>query len=126
MANILLIEDNHHNQTVFTATLRHHQHRVTLAGDGEEAIEILESMIPELIILDLSLPRIDGWTVAKTVRTSASDALAKVPIIAVTAHAMKGDRQRAIDAGCDEYLSKPISPRELARKVSAVLRARQR
>lgn len=124
MANILLIEDNHHNQNVFTTTLTHHQHRVTLAGDGEQAIEILESMVPDLIILDLSLPRIDGWTVAKTIRTSPSEALAKVPIIAVTAHAMKGDKQRAIEAGCDEYLSKPISPRELARNVAAVLRAR--
>lgn len=123
MANILLIEDNHHNQTVFTATLQHHQHHVTLASDGEEAIEILESMVPELIILDLSLPRIDGWTVAKSIRSSPTEALTKVPIIAVTAHAMKGDRQRALEAGCDEYLSKPISPRELARKVTAVLQA---
>ena len=78
---------------------------------------------PKLIILDLSLPRIDGWTVAKSIRSSPTEALTKVPIIAVTAHAMKGDRQRALEAGCDEYLSKPISPRELARKVTAVLRA---
>ncbi|MGB1700582.1 MAG: response regulator [Nannocystaceae bacterium] len=123
MANILLVEDNHHNQTVFTATLTHHQHRVTLAQDGEEALEVLESMVPELIILDLSLPRVDGWTVAKTIRASSSEGLQKVPIIAVTAHAMKGDRQRALEAGCNAYLSKPVSPRELARKVSSILAA---
>lgn len=123
MATILLIEDNHHNQTVFTAALQHHGHQLTLAGDGQEAMDILTDMRPELIILDLSLPKVDGWTIAKHIRGSSDATLQRVPIIAVTAHAMRGDRQRAMEAGCNDYLSKPVSPRELARKVSAVLRS---
>lgn len=124
MADILLIEDNQHNQTVFSAVLQHHEHRVTLANDGEEALEILQDMVPDLIVLDLSLPKVDGWTVAKKVRTSSASALQNVPIIAVTAHAMRGDKQRAMEAGCSAYLSKPISPRELARKVGSMLRSK--
>ncbi len=121
MAHILLVEDNTHNQKLFLATLRHHGHRVTLAEDGERALKLIETVLPELILLDLSIPKIDGWTVARTIRQHADPALAGVKIVALTAHAMKGDRDRALKAGCDEYLSKPVSPRELARRVKALV-----
>ncbi len=121
MANILLVEDNTHNQNLFITTLSHHGHEVTLAEDGEIALEKFESMPADLVLLDLSIPKIDGWTVAQTIRKHSDPTKARVKIVALTAHAMRGDRERALGAGCDDYLSKPVSPRELARRVKELL-----
>lgn len=121
MANILLVEDNIHNRTVFETVLRSRGHEVTTAEDGAEALVKLKSLIPDLILLDLSLPKVDGWTVARTIRSDPDPRRADLPIIALTAHAMKGDRERALEAGCDGYISKPVSPRELARTVAETI-----
>ena len=116
MSNILLVEDNPNNRAVFEMALRSRGHHVVVATDGQAALDALDDFTPEIILLDLSLPKIDGWTVAKTIRSDP--ARASIPIVALTAHAMKGDRERALAAGCDTYVSKPVSPRELARTVA--------
>ena len=121
MAKILLVEDNRHNQNLFTTALRHFGHDVTLAEDGDAALRAVSEARPELVLLDLSIPKIDGWTVARTLREDPSTA--DLPILALTAHAMKGDRERALEAGCSAYLSKPVSPRELRRRVEQLLAA---
>jgi len=118
MARILLVEDNPHNQNLFLTALRHYGHEVSLAEDGARALEMLVADPPELVLLDLSIPKIDGWTVARKVRASEDPTVRDVPILALTAHAMKGDKERALEAGCTAYLSKPVSPRELARQVA--------
>jgi len=123
MANILLVEDNIHNRTVFETALRSRGHELTIAEDGQRALEILESFVPDLVLLDLSLPKIDGWTVARTIRACPDPRKSKLLIVALTAHAMKGDRERALAAGCDGYVSKPVSPRQLARTVSEFVKA---
>lgn len=123
MARILLVEDNPHNQNLFLTALRHFGHEVTLASDGAEALAELEKSVPEIVLLDLSIPKVDGWTVARKCRASENEALQTVPILALTAHAMKGDRERALAAGCSAYLSKPVSPRELGRRVAKMVDA---
>ena len=121
MTKILLVEDNPHNRAVFLAALGRLGHEILVAEDGERALELAEQSPPDLILLDLSLPKVDGWSVARALRSSSKVKISSVPIVALTAHAMKGDRERAIEAGCDDYLTKPISPRQLIRKVKATL-----
>lgn len=121
MAKILLVEDNKHNQLMFEKTLRGRGHSVELAPDGRAALDWLSAHVPDLVLLDLSLPKVDGWTVVRTLRGSTDAARAGLYVIALTAHAMKGDRERALQAGCDAYVSKPVSPRELARIVDETL-----
>lgn len=123
MAKILLVEDNQHNRMVFETALRSRGYELVVAEDGQKALDLLETVIPDLILLDLSLPKVDGWTVARTIRSSHDPKRARLPIVALTAHAMKGDRERALAAGCDDYVSKPVSPRQLARTVEAMVKA---
>jgi CheY-like chemotaxis protein len=121
MARIVLVEDNPHNQAVFMAALRRLPHAVELIADGAAAIASATADPPDLMLLDLSLPQVDGWTVVRALRGADDPRLKSLTIVALTAHAMKGDRERAIDAGCDAYLSKPVSPRELIRRVEELL-----
>lgn len=121
MAKILLVEDNPHNRTVFETALRSRGHELTVAEDGQAALDALGTFTPDLVLLDLSLPKVDGWTVARTIRTDPSRA--NIPVVALTAHAMKGDRERALEAGCSGYISKPVSPRELLRTVASLVKA---
>ena len=121
MAQILLVEDNRHNQNLFTTALRHYGHDVRLAEDGDAALKAVEGARPDLVVLDLSIPKIDGWTVARRLRDGPKTS--DLPILALTAHAMKGDKERAIEAGCTAYLSKPVSPRELRRRIEQLLLA---
>jgi two-component system, cell cycle response regulator DivK len=121
MAKILLVEDNLHNRNVFCTALRSRGHELTVAEDGRRALELLGSFVPDLVLLDLSLPEVDGWTVARTLR--ADPETSRIPVVALTAHAMKGDRERALEAGCDGYISKPVSPRELVRTVARLVEA---
>lgn len=123
MLKILLVEDNLHNRTVFETALRSRGYELIIAEDGERALERIEDSDPDLVLLDLSLPKMDGWTVARTIRANSNPRLASLPIVALTAHAMKGDRERALAAGCNDYVSKPVSPRQLARTVAAMVRA---
>lgn len=115
-ARILVVEDNIDNMTLITDVLHSLQYEVLSARDGEEGIRVAKAELPDLILLDLSLPRMDGWTAARHLK--ADGAVAHIPVIALTAHAMLGDREKALAAGCDDYLSKPINLRELAGKLS--------
>jgi CheY-like chemotaxis protein len=103
---ILVVEDAPDNQVLVEQVFQDSGYRVTCIQDGQAALDWLETNQPDLILLDLSLPEIDGWEVARQLK--ASDRTAKIPIIAVTAHAMKGDKETAIAAGCDDYLTKPL------------------
>ena len=103
---ILVVEDAPDNQVLVEQVFQDSGYRVTCIQDGRAALDWLETNLPDLILLDLSLPEIDGWEVARQLK--ASDRTAKIPIIAVTAHAMKGDKEVAIAAGCDDYLTKPL------------------
>ncbi|MBW2731255.1 MAG: response regulator [Deltaproteobacteria bacterium] len=112
---ILIVEDNLHNRQIFHDVLVHRGFEVIEAEDGEEALEQVRRRRPDLILMDLSLPLKDGWTATKEIKEM--DGFAQIPIIALTAHAMAGDEDRAIEAGCDGYLSKPISPKKVVEEV---------
>ena len=107
-ATILLIEDNEQNRYLTTFLLEQHGHAVIAAPDGPQGIELAQRHSPHLILLDIQLPTMDGYSVARRLRTLAS--LQGVPIIAVTSYAMVGDREAALAAGCNGYLEKPINP----------------
>lgn len=117
MARILLVEDNEDNRDMLSRRLQRRGHEVLIAVDGEEGVEKAGSESPELILLDMSLPRMDGWTAAQTIRAAGS----KIPIIALTAHAMQGDREKAIAAGCDDYDTKPVELARLLEKIDGLL-----
>src|SRR5262249_35843811 len=105
---ILLVEDNLHNRRIFQGVLAHAGFTVVEAEDGGRALELAAAAPPDLILMDLSIPVVDGWECTR--RLKADQRTRAVPIIALTAHAMRGDEERARAAGCDGYLSKPVSP----------------
>ena len=115
---ILLIEDNELNLDMLTRRLERKGFTVISAGDGLSGIEKANQEKPKLIIMDLSLPILDGWDAAKKLK--ADHATKSIPIIALTAHAMKGDRQNALNAGCDEYDTKPVDFDRLLVKIGKV------
>ena len=121
---ILIIEDNPQNMRVVMMALRPCGYTLVPATDGEEALEIALREKPELIIMDIQLPKISGLEVTRRLRQMP--AFSHTPIIAVTAYAMKGDREKVIDAGCDMYLPKPINTRELPEVVAEVLQKQRR
>jgi two-component system cell cycle response regulator DivK len=114
---VLLIEDNDQNRYLFTFLLEHHGYTVASAPDGPSGIELVKTLAPDLVLLDIQLPGMDGYDVARTLR--GVESLRDIPIIAVTSYAMVGDREKALAAGCTGYIEKPINPRvfvaELAR-----------
>lgn len=116
---VLLVEDNPHNRKIFSGMLTHHGFRVREAETGEIALTSVVEQRPDLILMDLSIPGIDGWECTR--RLKADPATAAIPIIALTAHAMRGDEERARAAGCDGYLSKPISPKLVVEEVRKFL-----
>lgn len=118
-SRILVIEDNQDNMTLISDILVSLKYTVLQAADGEQGIAMASAEQPDLILMDLSLPRVDGWTATR--RIKADPELQHIPIIALTAHAMIGDRERALAAGCDDYVSKPINLRELASKLARYL-----
>ena len=122
MARILLVEDNELNRDMLSRRLQRKGHQVLLAADGMQALLMAESEVPDLVLLDLSLPVIDGWETAR--RLKSSPTTARVPLIALTAHAMAGDRERALACGCDEYDTKPIDFPQLLGKIERLLAAR--
>ena len=105
--NVLLIEDNELNRDMLTRRLERKEFIVSCAEDGQSGIDMAKNEMPDIILLDLSLPVIDGWNVARKLKADANTK--GIPIIALTAHAMKGDREKALDAGCDDYDTKPIN-----------------
>jgi CheY-like chemotaxis protein len=119
MAKILLVEDNDMNRDMLSRRLQRRGYEVLMAADGMQAILMAESETPDLILLDMSLPVIDGWEAAR--RLKASPTTARVPIVALTAHAMAGDREKALAAGCDDYDTKPVDFPKLLVKIDALL-----
>lgn len=114
-ARILVVEDNIDNMTLIEDVLLSLDYQVLKATDGLEGVEAAEKQSPDLILMDLSLPKMDGWTATRTIKSQQH--LKQIPIIALTAHAMLGDRERALEAGCDDYITKPINLQELAMKL---------
>ncbi len=118
---ILCIEDNADNMMLLSRVFRSESYCMVEARNGMQGLEIAESQEVDLILLDINLPDIDGYEVARRMRSSTKAELAHVPIIAVTANAMKADAERCLDAGCDLYISKPIDIQELWETVEALV-----
>jgi len=119
MATILLIEDNEMNRDMLSRRLTRRGYNLLLAADGEEGQQLAETEQPDLILMDMSLPVIDGWEVTR--RLKAAPKTQSIPIVALTAHAMAGDREKAIDAGCDDYDTKPVELPRLISKIQTLL-----
>jgi CheY-like chemotaxis protein len=117
--SVLYIEDNPDNMRLVQRALESRGYRLLQAMKGEDGVRLAESEEVDLILLDINLPDIDGYEVARRLRGSSKISLARVPIIAITANALKGDAEKALDAGCDVYMSKPINIRELWARVEA-------
>jgi two-component system, cell cycle response regulator DivK len=122
MAKILLVEDNEMNRDMLSRRLQRRGHEIVMAVDGQEGLDQVNASAPELILLDMSLPVVDGWEVAR--RLKKDDATKSIPIIALTAHAMAGDREKAIEAGCDDYDTKPVELPRLLEKIETLLAKR--
>ncbi len=119
MTKVLLVEDNEMNRDMFSRRLERRGYEVVLAEDGDQGLQRAADTRPDLILLDMSLPGVDGWEVAR--RLKADPATAAISIIALTAHAMAGDRERALQAGCDDYDTKPIELPRLLDMMSTLL-----
>ena len=119
MTKILLVEDNEMNRDMLTRRLERKGFEVVIAIDGKAGIDMASSSNPDIILMDLSLPVIDGWEAARQIK--ADSATQSIPIIALTAHAMAGDEQKALAAGCDDYDTKPIDLKRLLGKIKNLL-----
>ena len=119
MAKILLVEDNEMNRDMLSRRLIRNGYEVVIAVDGQQGVDMALSERPDLILMDMSLPVIDGWEATRQIR--ANDATRRIPVIALTAHAMAGDREKAMEAGCEDYDTKPIEIARLLGKVAALL-----
>jgi CheY-like chemotaxis protein len=121
MPKILLVEDNEMNRDMLSRRLVRGGYEVAVAEDGARGVEMATSDRPDLILMDMSLPVIDGWEATR--RIKATPELRKIPIIALTAHAMATDRAKAVEAGCDDYDTKPIEMQRLLGKIETLLAA---
>jgi CheY-like chemotaxis protein len=119
MKKILLVEDNEMNRDMLSRRLERKGYQVVVAVDGQEGVDKAATVLPDLVLMDMSLPVLDGWEATR--RLKAAPATSHIPVIALTAHAMAGDRAHAIDAGCDEYDTKPIDLPRLLTKIEALL-----
>ena len=124
MAKILLVEDNEMNRDMLSRRLQRKGFTVVMAEDGRQGVAMAASEAPDLILLDMSLPLVDGWEAARQIKAGA--ATRHIPIVALTAHAMSGDREKALQAGCDEYDTKPVEFARLLTKIEAILASRSR
>ena len=122
MATILLVEDHQEIWDFLSRRLKRRGHDVAIAEDGQQGLDKARSDTPDVILLDMNLPVMDGWTVARTLKADA--ATSGIPIIALTAHAMSGDREKAIEAGCNDYHAKPIDFSQLLNQIEAALAPR--
>jgi len=115
MSKILLVEDNEMNRDMLSRRLNRKGFEVVIAVDGQAGVDMAASDSPDLILMDLSLPVIDGWEATR--RIKANSATQGIPVIALTAHAMAGDEQKALEAGCDDYDTKPVNLNRLLEKI---------
>ena len=116
---VLLVEDNEDNRFIYAAMLRHAGYEVLIAVDGHEGLRMGRTESPDLVLMDISIPGIDGLEVTRQLK--ADEATRRVPIIALTAHALAADRVRALDAGCDGYLAKPLAPPAVLAEVQRII-----
>jgi len=119
MPKILLVEDNEMNRDMLSRRLERKGFEVVLAVDGQIGVEMARTHAPDLVLMDMSLPILDGWEATR--RLKADDATRHIPVIALTAHAMSSDREKALEAGCDDYDTKPIELPRLLEKIAALL-----
>ena len=119
MSKILLVEDNEMNRDMLTRRLERKGYEVVIAVDGQAGIDMASSASPDIILMDLSLPVIDGWEATRNIK--ADPATQSIPVIALTAHAMAGDEQKALQAGCDDYDTKPVNLNRLLEKMGRFL-----
>ncbi len=121
MARILYVEDNEDNVYMLSRRLRRNGHEVIVAGDGEQGVAMARAEAPALILMDLSLPVLDGWEATRRLKAMAETR--DIPVIALSAHVMEGDKEKALAAGCDDYDVKPIDLPRLLGKIAALLPA---
>ena len=119
MQKILLVEDNDMNRDMLSRRLTRNGYEVVIAVDGQQGVDMAVSANPDLILMDMSLPVIDGWEATRRVKANA--ATRQIPVIALTAHAMAGDREKALATGCDDFDTKPIELSRLLGKIAALL-----
>jgi CheY-like chemotaxis protein len=121
LARILIVEDNEMNRDMLSRRLQKKGYDVSIAVDGQAGVDLASGSLPDLVLMDLSLPVLDGWEATRLLK--ADPATAGIPVIALTAHAMQGDQERALDAGCDDYDTKPINLSRLLEKIERLLGA---
>lgn len=119
MAKILLVEDNEMNRDMLSRRLTKRGYQMIMALDGQQGVDLAREESPDLILMDMSLPVLDGWEAAK--RLKSLDETRRIPIIALTAHAMTGDREKAVEAGCNDFDTKPVDLARLLEKIEALL-----
>lgn len=119
MAKVLIVEDNEMNRDMLSRRLIKRGYEVVIAIDGKQGVDMAGAECPDIILLDMSLPVMDGWEAARHLK--GNDATSRIPIIALTAHAMAGDKEKALEAGCDDYDTKPVDLKRLLGKVESLL-----
>ncbi len=119
MPKILLVEDNEMNRDMLSRRLQRKGYEVELARDGQSGVEMAQTHAPDLVLMDMSLPVLDGWEATRRIKINV--ATQHIPVIALTAHAMAGDREKALEAGCDDYDTKPVEFPRLLGKIEALL-----
>ncbi|MDG2473103.1 MAG: response regulator [Pseudomonadales bacterium] len=119
MIRLLLVEDNEMNRDMLTRRLKRKGFEIDAAGDGEQALVMIQKSMPDLVLMDMNLPIKNGWMTCQEIRANPNTE--KLPVIALTAHAMAEDKQKALDAGCDDYTTKPIDFPLLLEKIDALL-----
>jgi two-component system, cell cycle response regulator DivK len=122
MPKVLLVEDNEMNRDMLSRRLIRRGFEVIFAADGQQGVDLAKSQRPDIILMDMSLPVIDGWEATR--RVKSDDATRAVPVIGLTAHAMSGDREKAMEAGCDDYDTKPVELERLIGKMEKLLSAK--
>ena len=123
MAKILLVEDNEMNRDMLSRRLVRSGYEVVMAVQGEEGVALAQSASPDVILMDMSLPVLDGWEATR--RLKSDPATREIPVIALTAHAMSGDREKAREAGCDDFDTKPVEYTRLLSKIEGLLQRRK-
>jgi two-component system, cell cycle response regulator DivK len=121
MRKVLLVEDNEMNRDMLSRRLIRRGFEVVFAADGQQGVDLARSEKPDIILMDMSLPVMDGWEATRHIK--ADDAMRRIPVIGLTAHAMSGDREKVIEAGCDDYDSKPVEIDRLLGKINRLLNA---
>jgi CheY-like chemotaxis protein len=124
MPRILLVEDNELNRDMLSRRLERKGFQVITAADGGQGVALAQSELPDLILMDMDLPVVDGWQATQLIKSAV--ATAAIPIIALTAHAMAGDREKALQAGCDDYDTKPLEFARLLAKIEGLLDGQQK